>query len=197
MESHAPDFNLFSLRKHAETRELVANAIKDNKEVRARLDALENLPKNHETFLDKLTELQKAFRQHARDDKKELLPAVQRALSEEQVQTVAEKFETGLAEADQAKQDEAEERRTAARRQREQAELEAQQAEAAQRERETAERRAREMADQTAASARQTAETVLRTGEAVTETCARPCAASPRVRSASPPRRSLPSSSGT
>jgi hypothetical protein len=71
-----------------------------------------------ETFLDKLTELQKAFRQHARDDKKELLPAMQRALSEEQVQTVTEKFETGLAEADQAKQDEAEERRMAARRQR-------------------------------------------------------------------------------
>jgi phage-related baseplate assembly protein len=33
-----------------------------------------------------------------RDDKKELLPAVQKALSEEQVQTIAEKFETGLAE---------------------------------------------------------------------------------------------------
>jgi uncharacterized protein (TIGR02271 family) len=94
---------------------------------------------------------------------------VQRALSDEQVQTVAEKFETRLAEADQAKQDEAEERRMAARRQREQAEFEAQQAEAAQQERENAERRAREVADQTAEAARQTAETVLRAGEAGTE----------------------------
>jgi hemerythrin-like domain-containing protein len=165
LELHADleEQHLFPLLgKQAETKELVANAIKDNKEMRARLDALENLPKNHETFLDKLTELQKAFRQHARDDKKELLPAVQRALSEEQVQTVAEKFETGLAEADQAKQDEAEERRMASRRQREQAE-------AAQQERETAERRAREMVDQTAASARQTAETMFRTSETVTE----------------------------
>ena len=37
--------------------------------------------KNHDTFLDKLTELQKAFRRYTRDDKKELLPVVQRALS--------------------------------------------------------------------------------------------------------------------
>jgi uncharacterized protein (TIGR02271 family) len=165
LELHADleEQHLFPLlRKHAETRELVANAIKDNKDVRARLEALENLPKNHETFLDKLTELQKAFRQHARDEKKELLPAVQKALSEEQVQTVAEKFETGLAEAGQAKQDEAEERRMAGRRQREQAE-------AAQRDYETAERHAREVSDQTADATRQTAETVLRTGEAATE----------------------------
>src|SRR4051812_4222539 len=152
LELHADleEQHLFPLlRKHAETRELVANAIKDNKDVRARLEALENLPKNHETFLEKLTELQKAFRQHARDEKKELLPAVQKALSEEQVQTVAEKFETGLAEAGQAKQDEADERRMAGRRQREQAE-------AAQRDYETAERRAREVSDQTAEAVRQT-----------------------------------------
>jgi uncharacterized protein (TIGR02271 family) len=165
LELHADleEQHLFPLlRKHAETRELVASAIKDNKDVRARLEALDSLPKNHETFLNKLTELQKAFRQHARDDRKELLPAVQKALSEEQVQTVAEKFETGLAEAGQAKQDEADERRSAGRRQREQTE-------AAQRDYDTAERRAREASDQTAEAARRTAETVLRTGEAATE----------------------------
>lgn len=172
LELHADleEQHLFPLlRKHAETKELVVHAIKDNKEVRARLEALESLPKNHETFLEKLTELQKAFRQHARDDKKELLPAVQRALSEEQAQTVAEKFETGLAEADQAKQDEAEERRVAARRQREQAEIEAQTEETGQQERAAAESRSQKMADQTAQAARLTAETVLRTSEAATE----------------------------
>jgi hypothetical protein len=72
-----------------------------------------------------------------------LLPAVQSAPSAEQMQTVAEKFETGLAKADQAKQNEAEERRMAMLREREQVELEAQQAEATQRERDRAERRAR------------------------------------------------------
>ena len=83
------------------------------------------------------SELQKAFRQHARDEKRELLPAVQRALSEEQVQSIVEKMEGTLAEADQAKQEQTEERRLAARREREereQAELLAQQEQEAEQE---------------------------------------------------------------
>ena len=98
------------LRKQAETKELVAAAIRDNKDLRAKLGELDALPKNDETFLAKVAELQKAFRQHARDEKRELLPAVQKALSEEQVQGIVEKMEDTLAEADQAKQEEAEER---------------------------------------------------------------------------------------
>src|SRR6201746_419799 len=99
------------LKRNAETKELVADAIKDNKELRAKLAELEALPKNDEAFPERLKELQKTFRQHARDEKRELLPAVQRALSEEQVQGVAEKIEAGVAEAEQARQDELEERR--------------------------------------------------------------------------------------
>ena len=94
------------LRRNAETKELVADAIKDNKELRAKLAELEALPKNDAAFPERLKELQKTFRQHARDEKRELLPAVQRALSEEQVQGVAEKIEAGVAEAEQARQDE-------------------------------------------------------------------------------------------
>ena len=109
------------LKKHAETKELAVQAIKDNRDLRAKLADLDSLPKNHETFIEKLSDLQKTFRQHARDDKKELLPAVQRALSDEQVQEIAEKIEAGLAEADQAKHEGAEERRANARREREQA----------------------------------------------------------------------------
>src|SRR3954451_22455419 len=92
----------------------------------------------------KLPEHQKAFRQHARDEKRELLPAVQKALSEEQVQDIVEKMEGSLAEADQARQTEAEERRAAARREREErerAELLAQQEQQAEQEREGAARR--------------------------------------------------------
>jgi stress response protein YsnF/hemerythrin-like domain-containing protein len=103
------------LRRNAETKDLVADAVRDNRELRTRLAELETLPKNDEAFPERLKELQKVFRQHARDEKTELLPAVQRALSEEQVQTVTEKMEVGLAEAEQARQDEAEERRTKAR----------------------------------------------------------------------------------
>jgi iron-sulfur cluster repair protein YtfE (RIC family) len=103
------------LRRNAETKDLVADAVRDNRELRTKLAEFEALPKNDETFPERLKELQKAFRQHARDEKTELLPAVQRALSEEQVQGVTEKMEACLAEAEQARQDEAEERRTKAR----------------------------------------------------------------------------------
>ena len=109
------------LRRNAETKELVADAIKDNKELRAKLGELEAMPKNDAAFPERLKELQKTFRQHARDEKRELLPAVQRALSEEQVQGVAEKIEAGVAEAEQARQDEVEKQRLKARQERERA----------------------------------------------------------------------------
>jgi iron-sulfur cluster repair protein YtfE (RIC family) len=150
------------LRRNAETKDIVTDAIKDNKELRTKLAELETLPKSDETFLERLKELQKTFRQHARDEKRELLPAVQRALSEEQVQGVAEKIEAGVAEAEQVRQDELEARRLKARQEREQAEQEAEkQAEAeraqqaaaeqarqaeAQQEREQAERQAEQAA---------------------------------------------------
>jgi stress response protein YsnF len=138
------------LRRNAETKHLVADAVKDNKDLRARLTDLDALPKNGEAFIPLLTELQKAFRQHSRDDKKELLPAVQRALSAEQVQEVAEKMEAGIAEVEQAKQDEAEERRVKVRQEREQAELEAEAAARQQQEQELAMRRTREAASRVA-----------------------------------------------
>ena len=150
------------LRKSAE-KELVADAIRDNRELRAKLEEIDALPKGDESFLDRLKELQKTFRQHARDEKTEILPAVQRALSEEQVQTVTEKMEAGRAEAEQARQEEAEERRAKARQEREQAEQQAQQAEAAERERAQAEHRTRE-------AARQAAEAMTRPAEQATET---------------------------
>jgi uncharacterized protein (TIGR02271 family) len=149
------------LRKQPETKELVATAIRDNKELRAKLVELEAVPKNDETFLGKIAELQKAFRQHARDDKRELLPAVEKALSEDQVQNLVGKMETTLAEADQLQQDQAEEKRATARQQREQreqAELLAQQQEEAEQERQDAERRAQRAARAAARAASRAAE---------------------------------------
>lgn len=137
------------LRKQPESKELMATAIRDNKELRAKLVELEAVPKNDETFLGKVAELQKVFRQHARDDKRELLPAVEKALSEDQVQSLVGKMETTVAEADQIQQDQAEEKRAAVRlqrEQREQAELLAQQQEEAEQERQDAERRAQRAA---------------------------------------------------
>ena len=116
------------LRRNPETKDLVADAIRDNKELRAKVAELDGMAKNDAIFSERLSELQKVFRQHARD-RKELFPAVQLALSEEQVQGVTDKMEAGIAGAEQAKQDEAEERRAKARQEREEAEFLARQAE--------------------------------------------------------------------
>jgi iron-sulfur cluster repair protein YtfE (RIC family) len=137
------------LRRNAETKEIVTEAIKDNKELRAKLAELEALPKNDDAFPERLKALQKTFRQHARDEKRELLPAVQRALSEEQVQGIAQKIEAGVAEAELAKHDELEARRAAARQDRQEAEREAaRQAEAGQAQKAVAEQARHDEAEQ-------------------------------------------------
>ena len=153
------------LRRNAETKELVADAMKDNKELRAKLAELEALSKNDEVFPERLKELQKTFRQHARDEKRELLPAVQRALSEEQVQGVAEKIEAGVAEAEQARQDELEERRAKARQEREQAERHAEQQQAAERAKAAAEQARQDEAEQKRARAQHEREQAERQAE--------------------------------
>ncbi len=154
------------LRRNAETKALVVDAIKDNKELRLKLTELEALPKNDEAFLERLKELQKTFRQHARDEKRELLPAVQRALSEEQVQGVTEKIEAGVAEAEQARHDELEERRLKARQEREQAEREAERQAGAERAQQAVAEQARhEEAAQKRAQARLERETAERQAE--------------------------------
>jgi len=146
------------LRKQAETKELVTTAIRDNKDLRAQLGELDALPKNDETFLAKLTELQKGFRQHARDEKRE-----------EQVQDVVVKMETTLAEADQARLGQAEEKRVAARREREaqeQVELQVQQEQKAEQERQEATRRTQKAARAATEAAAQVTEAAV---EAVAE----------------------------
>lgn len=183
LERHAglEEEHLFPvLRRNAETRGLVADAIKDNKELRAKLAELESLPKDDEGFLGRLAELRKAFRQHARDEKTELLPAVRRALSEEQVQNVAEKMEASLAEAEQARQAEAEERRAKARQERERAERQAEQEAAAEQARRAEARHEREVAERQEAVERERRDAERRAAEAARgaiETAARTAAA--------------------
>ena len=150
------------LRRNPETKGLVADAIRDNKELRAKLAELDGMAKNDAMFSERLSELQKVFRQHARDDRKELLPAVQRALSEEQVQGVTDKMEAGIAEAEQAKQDEAEERRAKARQEREEAEFLARQAELREQQDAKAEREQAAAEQRVRAQARQVADAALK-----------------------------------
>jgi Hemerythrin HHE cation binding domain/Phasin protein len=141
------------LRKHPGTKALAADALADNKQVRALLAELERMPKEGPDFPGKLAELRQAFQRHVRDEKRELLPAVAKALSEEEAQAVAGRIEAGKAEAEEAKREEAEKQRAEARREREAAEAaqaqreEAERQEAERQEAKAAERRAREVAE--------------------------------------------------
>ena len=110
------------LKKHKETKGLVADALNDNRETRKLLAELDRIPKDTEAFGDKVAELRKTFQQHVRDDKKEFLPAVVKALSDEEASTVVEKIEDEKDQIDAARRADAEKRRAEARREREEAE---------------------------------------------------------------------------
>jgi hypothetical protein len=109
------------LRKNKETRDLVNEAINDNKQTEALLAELDGLPKNDAAFLKRLADLRKVFQQHIRDDKNELLPAVVKVLSEEEAQAVAEQVEEEIAQVEEARRSETEQRRIETRQEREQA----------------------------------------------------------------------------
>src|SRR3712207_8922892 len=65
------------------------------------------MPKEGQDFLKRVAELRRVFQQHVRDEKKELLPAVRKALSEEEAQGIVERIEADKAEVEQAKRQEA------------------------------------------------------------------------------------------
>jgi hypothetical protein len=90
------------LNKHG-MQDLVQEAIQDNQETSALLGELESGPKNNGEFLSKVTELRKVFQQHIRDDKKELLPAVLKVLSDEEAEAVVEQVQDEMASVEEAK----------------------------------------------------------------------------------------------
>ena len=94
------------LNKHG-LQDLVQEAIQDNQETSALLAELEGTPKNNGEFLSKVAELRKVFQQHIRDDKKELLPAVLKVLSDEKAEAVAEQVQDEMASVEEAKRAEA------------------------------------------------------------------------------------------
>ena len=136
-----------ALRKRPETKGLAADALVDNKQVRALLAELETMPKEGQDFPRMLAELRKVFQRHVRDEKRELLPAVAKALSEEEAQTVAEKITAGKVDAEEAQREQAERQRAEARREREEAEAERAKQEEAERQQAQAKRK-REEAEQ-------------------------------------------------
>lgn len=109
------------LRKQPETKELAVDAAKGNKELRARLSELAKLPKDDEAFIPKLAELKKGFQQHVRDERQELLPAVVKALGDEEASEVADRIQDGIADAENATREARRKEKEAAERQAERA----------------------------------------------------------------------------
>ena len=97
------------LRRHG-MQELVREATNDNEATGALMAELERMPKNSHAFLDQVSELRRIFQQHIRDDRKELLPAVLKVLSDEEAEAVAERVEDEMATVEESKR--AEVRRT-------------------------------------------------------------------------------------
>lgn len=97
---------LFPVLSKHRMQDLVQEAIQDNQETSALLAELDGIPKNNGEFLSKVADLKKVFQQHIRDDKKELLPAVLKVLSDEEAEAVAEQVQDEMASADEAKRTE-------------------------------------------------------------------------------------------
>ena len=107
--------HLFPVLTRHGMQELVRQAASDNQQTAALLGELDRMPKNSSEFLRQVAELRRAFQQHIRDDRKELLPAVLKVLSDEEANAIAETVEDEMANIDET-------RRAEARRPREQAE---------------------------------------------------------------------------
>jgi hypothetical protein len=90
------------LRRHG-MQDLVLEATSDNQETAALLAELERMPKNSAEFISQVTELRRVFQQHIRDDRKELLPAVLKVLSDEEAKTIVETVEDEMANMDEMK----------------------------------------------------------------------------------------------
>lgn len=101
------------LRRHG-MRDLVQQAVNDNEVTGALLAELDAMPKNSSDFLGKVAELRQVFQQHIRDDKKELLPAVLKVLSDEEAEAVAEQVEDDMATMEEIRRNEARRTRTEA-----------------------------------------------------------------------------------
>lgn len=158
------------LRKHAETKDLAVEALKANKELKASLEKLSGLPKDTDAFLAAVADLNKGFQQHVRNERKELLPAVLKVLSDDEAATVAANIEGAVEEAETAKRDEKRDERAQAKREAEEADEAAKAERAVARAQKEAERTAREASEKVAKVMERGAAAVQDRARQVTET---------------------------
>lgn len=125
LELHArleQDLLLPVLRKNAKTKDLATSVSDRLRDMRTLLGRLDKAPKDGDDFPASVAELKKLFQAHLRDEKNELLPAIQKALSDDEAAAVAEKMAAAKAAAEKAEQEAADKRRADARAERERAE---------------------------------------------------------------------------
>ncbi|HZA94155.1 MAG TPA: phasin family protein [Gemmatimonadales bacterium] len=99
--------HLFPVLSRHGMQDLVREATADNQQTAALVGELEHMPKNSSEFTEKVAELRRAFQQHIRDDRRELLPAVLKVLSDEEANAIAETVEDEMANIDEMKRAEA------------------------------------------------------------------------------------------
>ena len=136
------------LRKHPESKDLAADALKGNKDLRASLARLSDVPKDNDAFLAELAELNKGFQQHVRNERKELLPAVLKALSDEEASALAANIEGAVADAEKTRRDAKRDEVAQTKRQADEVERAAEAQRAAVRAQKTADRTTREATDE-------------------------------------------------
>ncbi|MFZ3584663.1 hemerythrin domain-containing protein [Loktanella sp. DJP18] len=137
------------LRKHADTKGLAADSVKANKELGAALVKLSAMPKDNDAFLAELDTLNKSFQQYVRNERKELLPAVLKALSDEEAGASAANIDDAVSEAEKATRDAKRAEVADAKRRAEETEQAAAADRAAVRSEKAAERTARKAVEQT------------------------------------------------
>lgn len=84
-------------------RDLLQAAMSDNQKTATLLTELQGKPKNSADFISQVKKLRTVFQQHIRDDRKELLPAVLKVLSDEEASAMVEKVEDEMANLDEMK----------------------------------------------------------------------------------------------
>jgi hypothetical protein len=85
------------LKKHKETKDLVPT-VKERNEVEKRLAELEQMPKEDEGFLKKVSELKKTVEQHLRDEERRMVPAIKKALEGDEFKELAATLTEGKRE---------------------------------------------------------------------------------------------------
>lgn len=74
------------MRKHAATKELVGDALKEHSEVKEMLRKLDKLPVAEEAWLGKVDELKRMVQHHVSDEEDKMFPAAQREVPEQRAQ---------------------------------------------------------------------------------------------------------------